>query len=74
MQSRLDIWKNFSTEGVVRHWNGLLREVVESPCLELFKRQPEMALRAVVSLAGEQGSLLVPRLDSIIVLEAFRIL
>lgn len=41
---KLDVRETFFTERLVEHWDRLLRAVVESPALKVFKNRMDVAL------------------------------
>ena len=45
---RLDIRKKFFAMRVMKHWNGLPREVVEAPSLETFQTRLDRALSTLI--------------------------
>ncbi|KFV65798.1 hypothetical protein N307_06710, partial [Dryobates pubescens] len=44
---RLDVRRKFFTMRVVKPWNGLSRQVVEAPSLEVFKTRLDEALASL---------------------------
>ena len=51
----MDVRKNFFSERMVRHRNGLLTEAVESPSLNVFSKHFDVILQGMVQLGNSGG-------------------
>lgn len=68
---RLDIGKIFTELGV-KQWNNMLRKMVKSLSLEVFKEHVDVALRNMVNGEDSSAGLIFGLLDSIILDIFFR--
>lgn len=53
----MDFRKNLFSKGLVKHWNGLSREVVDSQSHEMFKKRGDVALKDMISGHTGEGDL-----------------